>query len=153
MFSKLKLITVSIAFPLLFGFLGSLLGDSKSGYEMLIQPTFAPPAFIFPIVWTILYILMGISSYIIYTSDSTNKNNALIIYVSQLVLNSLWTLFFFRFELLLFSFWWILLIIAFVVLMIYNFYKIKPIAAYLQIPYLLWLIFAAILNYSIYLLN
>jgi len=153
MVSKLKILVISIAIPLLFGFIGSMLGDSSSGFEALIKPPFTPPAFVFPIVWTILYILMGISSYMIYTSNNDNKTSALIIYLVQLGLNSLWTLFFFQYELLLFSFWWIILITILVIIMICLFYEIKPIAAYLQIPYLLWLVFAAILNYSIYLIN
>ena len=153
MLSKIKLITISIFIALLFGIMGSLLGDTTSGYKMLNTPSFAPPGYIFPIVWTTLYILMGISSYIIYVSNNKNKKNALILYTIQLIINSLWTFFFFNLGLLLFSFWWIILIIVLVSLMIYNFYKIKPISAYLQIPYLVWLTFAAFLNYSIYLLN
>jgi len=96
---------------------------------------------------------MGISSYIIYTSNDKNKKNALILYTIQLIVNSLWTFFFFNLGLLLFSFWWIILMIVLVILIIYSFYKINPIAAYLQIPYIIWLMFAAFLNYSIYLLN
>lgn len=153
MFSKIKLILTSLAIPLLFGVLGSLLGDPTSGYVALNNPSFAPPSFVFPIAWTTLYILMGISSYIIYITDSKNKKNALILYIIQLIVNSLWTYFFFKLKLLLFSFYWIILMIILVATMIYKFYKIKPIAAYLQIPYILWLIFASILNYSIYLLN
>jgi translocator protein len=153
MFSKFKILSISIAIPLLFGFIGSLLGDSLYGFETLIKPPFTPPAFVFPIAWTILYILMGISSYIIYTSDNDKKTSALIIYLAQLVANSFWTLLFFQYELLLFSFWWIILIIILVIIMICLFYEIKPFAAYIQFPYLLWLTFAAILNYSIYLIN
>jgi tryptophan-rich sensory protein len=153
MFSKIKLILISIAIPLLFGVLGSLLGDPASGYVALNNPSFAPPSFVFPIAWTTLYILMGISSYIIYITDNKNKKNAIILYIIQLIVNSLWTYFFFKLKLLLFSFYWIILMIILVAIMLYKFYKIKPIAAYLQIPYILWLIFASILNYSIYLLN
>lgn len=124
-------------------------------FESLNKPIFSPPAILFPIVWTILYILMGISSYIICSNktDQKFKNRACYIYIAQLIVNSLWTLFFFRLNMILFAFIWLLLLIILVIIMITRFYNIKPIAAYLQIPYILWLLFAAILNFSIYLLN
>lgn len=150
---KFKNLVVSILIPLFAVFLGNLLGNSSQGYNELIQPSFAPPGFIFPIVWTILYTLMGISFYIVYNSNSEYKTKAIIVYFIQLILNTLWTLIFFRLNLLLFAFIWILAIIVFVILMIYYFYKINKTAAFLQIPYLLWLIFASVLNFSIYLLN
>lgn len=152
---KLKPLIISLAIPLILGIIGSLLGGNFSDYTEMNRPVFSPPAFLFPVVWTILYILMGISSYLIYTSDTNEKekNSALSIYLIQLILNSLWSLIFFRFNLYLFAFIWIILIIIAVIIMIYKFVKIKPIAGYLQIPYLLWLIFASILNYNIYLLN
>ena len=150
---KFKNLIISILIPLAAGFIGNLLGNSSQGYNELIQPSFAPPGFIFPIVWTILYTLMGISFYIIYNSNSEYRTKAIIVYFIQLILNTLWTLIFFRLNLLLFAFIWIITIIVFVILMIYYFSKINKIAAYLQIPYLLWLIFAGILNFSIYLLN
>lgn len=152
---NLKTLIFSLTIPLLLGFIGSLLGGNYSDYTAINRPTFSPPAVLFPIVWTILYILMGICSYLIYTSDSIKKekNSALSIYLIQLILNSLWSLIFFRFNLYLFAFIWIIFIIIAVIVMIYKFIKIKPIAGYLQIPYLLWLFFASILNYNIFLLN
>ncbi len=151
---SLKALVINIAIPLILGFIGNLLGDSST-FQMINKPNFAPPQIVFPIVWTILYILMGISSYLIYTSSASKnaKKQALTIYGIQLVLNTVWTFFFFNLRWFLFSFWWIILIILFVILMIYNYNRIKPIAAYLQIPYLLWLVFASILAYNIYLLN
>ena len=133
---KLKPLIFSLAIPLLLGFIGSLLGGNFDNYTVINRPTFAPPAIIFPIVWSILYILMGISSYLIYTSDvdEKKKNSALSIYLTQLILNSLWSLIFFRFNLYLFAFVWIIFIIISVIIMIYKFIKIKPIAGYLQIP-------------------
>lgn len=152
---QLKPLIFSLAIPLVLGFIGSLLGGNFNDYTVINRPVFSPPAILFPIVWTILYILMGISSYLIYTSDANEekKKSALSIYLIQLILNSLWSLIFFRFDLYLFAFIWIILIIITVIIMIYKFIKINPIAGYLQIPYLIWLIFASILNYSIYLLN
>jgi len=111
------------------------------------------PGIVFPIVWSILYLLMSISAYIVSESNDRNKNKALKIYFIQLIVNSLWTLIFFGFKLYAFGFIWILLLISLVVLMIYNFYKIKSVAGYINLPYILWLIFAAFLNISILILN
>lgn len=121
-------------------------------YKNLNKP-FDVPAIIFPVVWSVLYILMGISLYLISSSNSQEKNRAILIYYIQLITNSLWTLFFFGLKWFLFSFFWIILLIILVFIMIYEFYKINKIAAYINIPYLLWLLFAAYLNYSIYYLN
>ena len=152
---KLKTLIISILIAFAFGILGTILGGNFSSYEIINRPIFSPPAIIFPIVWTILYTLMGISSYLIYTSDANEveKKSALSIYIIQLIINALWPLIFFRFKLYLLAFIWIIALIIAVIIMIYRFYKINPTAAYLQIPYILWLIFASILNYNIYLLN
>ena len=147
-----KLLIFNILLPLTIGFIGSLLGGFNN-FELINKPSFAPPGFLFPIVWTIIYILMGISAYIISISNDDNKKKAYTIYLIQLIVNGLWTLFFFRLKWYLFSFIWILLLIGLVITMIDNFKPISKLSAYLQIPYLLWLIFASILNISIYLLN
>ena len=132
-------------------FLGSIVGfltSSSNNYNDIIQPSFAPPGILFPIVWTILYTLMGISSYIV-----SEAGGSLGIYIIQLVVNLLWSFLFFTFKWYLVSFLWLLILIVLVVIMIRKFFDISKISAYLQIPYLLWLIFAAILNFSIYILN
>lgn len=123
-----------------------------SFYNTLNKPIDIP-SIVFIVVWTMLYLLMAISAYIISESNVLSKINALLMYFIQLIVNSLWTLFFFGFELYLFSFAWILLLIILVSIMIYKFYKINNTSAYLNIPYLLWIIFAAYLNYMIYYLN
>ena len=135
--------------------LGALLGGSMDDFERVNKPSFSPPGFLFPIVWTILYILMGISSYLVCVNKTDKKfvDRACVIYVLQLIVNVLWTPIFFRFKLYFVAFLWILLLIALVVFMIIKFYKIKPLAGLLQVPYLLWLIFASILNFSIFMLN
>ena len=150
---KAKKLIIYIFIPLLIGFIGSLLGDSKTGFEMINKPSYSPPGIIFPIVWTILYVLMGISAYIVSESNDKGKNKALVIYGIQLVINMLWTLFFFNLKWYLFSFVWIVILIGFVIAMIYEFYKTSKKAGLLQIPYLIWLIFASILNLSIFILN
>lgn len=130
-----------------------LTGSPSASYQALIKPALAPPAFVFPVAWTILYILMGISAWLIYETRQRGKHSALKLYVLQLAVNLLWPMFFFGMELYLFSFFWLLLLLLLVILMILRFYPLSPKAAYLQIPYVLWLIFAGYLNLSIYLLN
>ncbi len=111
------------------------------------------PGILFPIVWSILYLLMSISCYIITTKDDKNKDNAIIWYGIQLVINSLWSLIFFGFSAYLFSFIWIILLLTIVIIMIVKFYKIDKTASYLNIPYVLWILFAGFLNLGIYILN
>lgn len=148
-----KYLLLSILLPVFLGsFIGFLTAPFNDYYEIIL-PSFAPSGTLFPIVWTILYILMGISSYLIVVSRTSNKYDALFIYGIQLVINLFWSVWFFVFKFYLLSFIWILLLIAFVVIMIKKFYEISKLSAYLQIPYLLWLAFAGILNISIYLLN
>lgn len=148
-----KVLFFSIIIPNAVGFLGSLIGRPSSNMNAIIQPQFTPPSFVFPIVWIILFILMGISSYIVYMSNSQHKKSSLILYGIQLILNASWTIFFFGLKWYLFAFFIVLLIIILVAIMIYKFYKINKWAGLIQIPYLLWLIFAAFLNYNVYLLN
>ncbi len=111
------------------------------------------PNYVFPIVWSILYLLMALSLYIVYESYGYNKKDAIKIYFLQLLINSLWTLIFFGFKLYMFGFIWILLLIVLVSIMIIKFYKINKIAGLLNISYLFWLIFASILNLSVVILN
>jgi len=149
----LKKLLFCIFIPVFLGsFVGFLTAPFNNYYE-LKQPFFAPPSIVFPIVWTILYILMGISSYIIVMSNSNKKNEALFIYGIQLIINLFWSIWFFVFRFYLFSFVWILLLIGFVIVMIKKFYDISKLSGYLQIPYLIWLIFAAILNLFVVFLN
>lgn len=142
----------SILIPLVTGILSSLLSGNMS-YNTLNKPAFSPPGSIFPVVWTVLYILMGISFYLIYSSDAPGKTNALRTYWIQLCFNFFWSILFFRFSLYLPAFLWLIILIGLIAVMIYQFYQICPLAAYLQIPYLLWCLFAAYLNFGIYLLN
>ena len=144
---------IFILIPLAAGSLSALLSGNSAAYLALNKPPLSPPSFLFPIVWTILYILMGISSYIIYESETPEKNKALRLYFIQLFFNFLWSIFFFGLSMYLFAFLWLLVLIILIALMIYQFHKISPVAAYLQIPYLIWCLFAAYLNFMIYQLN
>lgn len=144
---------IAILIPIATGMLAALFSGNMAVYSTLNKPPLSPPGFIFPIVWSILYVLMGISSYIIYESESPYKNKALRIYAIQLFFNFFWSILFFGFSLYLHAFLWLLALIILIIIMIYTFYQISPLAAYLQIPYLLWCIFAAYLNFMIYQLN
>ena len=151
-----KLLITCVAIPLAVGFAASLLtGSEVEVFEGVNKPPLSPPAWLFPVVWTFLYTLMGISSYLILTSGAGREEvkNALSVYAYQLVVNFLWPTFFFNFRWFLFSFLWLVLLIFLVVSMIREFYKISKPAAYLNIPYLLWLIFAGYLNFTIWWLN
>jgi len=149
---KVKIYVKSILIPVLVGAFVGIVTSSSINYNTLEQPPLSPPAILFPIVWTILYTLMGVS-YGILESNSLVDSKINFIYYLQLFVNALWSFFFFVFEWRLFSFFWILLLIALVVIMIIEFYRKNKIAGLLQIPYLLWLIFAAYLNFGVYLLN
>ena len=146
-------LVISILIPLAIGSLSTLVSGNRSMYFSINKPALSPPAFIFPIVWTILYILMGISSYIIYESESPRKSNALRTYAVQLLFNFFWSIIFFGLSQYFFAFLWLLALIILIAVMIYQFYKISPAAAYLQIPYIIWCLFAAYLNFMIYIMN
>lgn len=150
----MKKIIISILISLGVGGLAALItsGDMDI-YSYLVKPALAPPKIVFPIVWTILYILMGISSYLVYKSDNPNKDNALLIYGIQLFLNFCWSIIFFSLNYRLLAFIWIIGLLITIIVMIIKFYKINKTSAYLQIPYLLWTIFATYLTYMIYILN
>lgn len=149
---NIEALIIAILLPLAVGAVSSLFSGTMMNMNFN-QPSFAPPPSVFPIVWTILYILMGISSYLIYVSDSLLKTTALRVYGIQLFFNFFWSILFFRFSLYGIAFLWLLALIGLIIIMIYLFSKIKPVAAYLQIPYLLWCLFAAYLNYAVYTLN
>lgn len=123
-------------------------------FETLNKP-FDIPKIVFPIVWTILYTLMGISLYIISETETKQdiKKKACIAYTIQLVINSLWTLIFFGLKAYFFAFLWQLFLLVFILLMIVLFYIINKKAGLLQIPYILWVLFASYLNFMIFLLN
>lgn len=134
---------------------GNLFGGDTSIYLDLEKPPLSPPSYVFGIAWLILYTLMIISLYLIYKTDcgNCNKKNAYFPFFTQLIINVIWPMIFFGEDKFFLAFLWILLLIVSVVFMIREFIKINPLAGFLQIPYLLWLIFATYLNYGIYTLN
>ena len=145
---------ISIAISLGVGVLSGLITlGSFNTYSNLQQPALAPPGWLFPVVWTVLYILMGISAYLVYISDNEQKYIGLAVYGLQFIFNFLWSIIFFNLGHPLFAFVWLVILWILIVAMIISFYKINPTAGLLQIPYLLWVTFAGYLNLSIYLLN
>ena len=150
---RLKPLLFFVLGTLAVGFISSLFGSSIQDYSELIKPALSPPAIVFPVVWTVLYALMGFSAYLIYESKAPNKKLALLFYFAQLIVNALWTFFFFGLNAYLFSFLWLVLLFVLVVITAYLFYQINKTAGLLFIPYILWLIFAGYLNWSIYILN
>lgn len=135
------------------GISGWLTKDSMEVYQQANQPPLSPPGIVFPIVWTILFALMGISAYLIYLSSSPQRGRALGLYAAQLVVNFLWPIFFFNCQWYFFSFLWLLFLWVLILAMIITFYPISKPAALLQIPYLLWVTFAGYLNLGVALLN
>lgn len=151
---NIKKLFISIGISLGVGLLSAALTiNNQNIYDVINVPNFAPPGWLFPIVWTILYILMGISSYLISEENSSESSSALKVYFLQLMVNFFWSIIFFNMRNFLFAFIWLILLLILIIIMIYRFYKVKPLAAYLNIPYLIWVIFAGILNFSIVLLN
>lgn len=124
-------------------------------FEQLNKPPLSPPGFLFPIVWTILYTLMGIASYLIFSANANREdiNNALTVYALQLAVNFFWSIFFFNLRWYLFSFFWLILLWVLILDTIILFFRISKPAAYLLIPYLIWVTFAGYLNLGIFLLN
>lgn len=149
-----KPLIISILIPLAVGTLsGFITQNSTETYQELIKPALSPPAYVFPVVWTILYILMGISAYLVFITTSKRSKNALYIYFVQLVVNFIWPILFFNFGAYLLSFFWLVLLCVLIILMINEMYHVNKLAAFLQIPYLIWVTFAGYLNLSLYLLN
>lgn len=150
--SKFKIYLKSILIPVIIGGIIGLIISNSIDYNSLIKPPFSPPSILFPIIWTILYILMGIS-YGILDCNSQLNSSINFIYYFQLFVNALWSIFFFTLKWRLFSFIWILLLDLLVIIMIIKFYKKHKISGLLQLPYLLWVLFASYLNLGVYLLN
>ena len=150
--NKVWVYVKSILVPVVVGGVVGLIISLFMDYEMLQKPPLAPPSIVFPIMWTILYILMGIS-YGILKSNNKIDDEINFVYYLQLGVNALWSFFFFVFKWRLFSFLWILLLAILVIIMIIKFYKKEKTAGLIQIPYILWVLFASYLNLAFYILN
>ena len=151
-----KELIIAIAIPLAVGGLSALFTrNSMQNFEQLTKPPLSPPGWLFPVVWTILYVLMGIASYLIYTAKHSAglSGNALLFYVIQLFFNFFWSIIFFNWEMYLLAFIWLLVLLVLIIVTTMKFYKISHLAAYLMLPYIIWVVFAGYLNLGIYLLN
>lgn len=154
---KLIPFIAALLIPISLGLIVSLLiPNMKSLYESLDKPFFAPPSIVFPIAWTILYILMGIASYKVYIKKYQNIDisSAIFVYEIQLLLNILWPIIFFSFRLYGLAFIELFILFIFVILTTVRFYRKSGIkTALLLSPYILWLIYAGVLNFYIWMLN
>lgn len=150
--SKFKIYFKSILIPVVVGGIVGLLISKSIDYNSLVQPPLSPPSFIFPIVWSILYVLMGISYGILKSKDLVDSKINLI-YYSQLLINALWSIIFFVFKWRLFAFIWIILLDVLIIKLVIQFYQKDKTSGMLQIPYVLWVLFASYLNFGVYLLN
>lgn len=148
-----KKLILCIALPLAVGGLSALLTrGGMDAFAALSKPALSPPGWLFPVVWTLLYILMGIASYLVLTSEKP-KGAALSIYALQLVFNFFWPIIFFNFEAYLFAFVWLVILWVLILVTMILFFRISETAGYLLLPYLLWVTFAGYLNLYIYILN
>lgn len=153
---KLKRLIVCLAVPLIIGGLSALLsGPGMELFASLEKPPLSPPGWLFPVVWTFLYLLMGLASYLVLESGGEQKqiSAALTMYGVQLAVNFFWSIFFFNMQLYLFSFFWLVLLWCLILATLISFYRLSKPAGLLLVPYLLWVTFAGYLNLAIALLN
>lgn len=153
---NIKKLVLQIALPLLVGLVSAFLsGNQKEVYESLTLPAYAPPPWLFGVVWSVLYVLMGISAYLVQKTDfyGAGKRKALLVYYLQLGVNFFWSIFFFRFQWYAFSFWWLVLLLALVVTVSVMFYDRSRAAGWLMLPCVAWLSYAAYLSYMVWMLS
>lgn len=150
-----KKLFLCIAIPIIVGGLSALFTmKSMDDFKALNKPPLSPPGWLFPVVWTILYVLMGIASYLVLTSNKPARSKtALTIYAVQLAFNFLWSIIFFSVKAYLFAFIWLVILLVLIIINAVLFYRIDKRAGLLLIPYILWVTFAGYLNFAIYLLN
>ena len=154
-FKKILPFIIGIAIPLALGGLSAALtmGDMKD-YADILKPPLSPPAILFPIVWTILYALMGIgAARVARTGVSRDRSHALLLFGLQLIFNFCWSIFFFELHAYGFAFFWLIALWTLILAMTLTFRKVDAPAAALQIPYLAWVAFAGYLNFGVWLLN
>lgn len=138
---------IVILFPVVCGIIVGLAINTNS-YQIINKPPFSPPALVFPIAWSFLYLLMGISLYL-----TLKKKGKIINFTIQLTVNLIWPILFFSLKYYLFAILWLVILIYFVIATITDFFNVNKIAGYLQIPYFIWLLFALYLNIGVAILN
>ena len=151
---KLKPLLASLVISLGMGGLSALLTqNAMEQYGGLRQPPLSPPGWLFPAVWFVLFVLMGVAAYLVWMRDSTGRNGALILYGAQLVFNFFWTLIFFNLQNYALAFFWLLALWLLILLTTLQFFKETTAAGWLLVPYLAWVTFAGYLNAGVWLLN
>lgn len=157
---KLLRMSPMVALPLAVGFISAFItGSAMDSYSVMKQPLLAPPAWLFPIAWTILYILMGLGSYFLLTAQPSTpekkkaKFTAMLVYFVQLAFNFAWSIIFFNAGQYTVAFVWLIILWVMIIVMIWKSMKVCWKAAMLFVPYLLWCTFAAYLNLMIAILN
>lgn len=155
--SKIKVYAFFIIFTLAVGGLSALLTmGSMDIYDTVSKPPFAPPSIVFPIVWSILYVLMAAGAAGVYITgrlDGSYIFPSMWIYFAQLFVNFFWSIIFFKLQNFLFAFIWLLLLLVLVFVMSLRFYRVNKVSALIQLPYIAWIIFAGVLNYAVFVLN
>lgn len=145
---------ISVAISLGVGGISAFLSkDNMSIYSAVNRPALSPPSWLFPIVWTVLFVLMGIAAAIIWCSNGKELDSALIFYGFQLVFNFCWPLIFFNFRAFGIAFFWLLVLLVLIGITAIKFYKINKTAGWMMLPYFAWVSFAGYLNYMIWQLN
>ncbi len=155
---KILGIIIAIAIPLIIGGISAFLTkDNMSTFKTINKPPLSPPAWLFPIAWTILYILMGYASYLIYENKSIlnmeNRDISIKLYIAQLIFNFFWSIIFFNMKSYVFAFIWLIVLWILILVLIKTSNKINKLTTYLLVPYLLWVTFAGYLNLGIAILN
>ena len=154
---KAKTYVISILVTLAVGGLAALLTNGNMMiYDEFVKPPLAPPAFLFPVVWSVLYVLMGIGAarILIYGNGLGKKTaDALKVYIIQLAVNFFWSIIFFNIQAFLVAFIWLIFLWILIFVMLRRFAVIDKVAAIINVPYLLWVTFAGYLNIMIVLLN
>ena len=148
-----KKLLIAITLPLLIGgSAGWLIRDGVQAYSALQKPALSPPAILFPIVWIILYLMMGVASYLVW-AEGKRPRPALIVYAAQLFFNFIWPLLFFNAQAYGLSFFWLVALLLLAAATTVLFFRQNRTAGVLMLPYLVWLTFAAYLNYNVWMLN
>lgn len=153
---KIKQAIAAVALPLAVGTLAAFITkDGMAMFRTVLSPPLSPPAWLFPVVWSCLYVLMGLASYFVWIAPVSpiRRDRALSFYVFNLAANFIWPLFFFGMELYLLAFFWLILLWLLAGLSTLLFWYIEPRSGRLMLPYMLWLSFALYLNFGVWLLN
>ena len=153
---SIKYLILCLAIPLAVGGLSAFLTQNgMEQFQKLNKPPLTPPGWLFPVAWTILYLMMGLASYLVWKSDGPRHTvrGALTLYGIQLAFNFFWTILFFDMNRYLFAFFWLIALWVLILATALRFYRLSRTAGYLMVPYLLWVAFAGYLNFGVYLMN